>query len=124
MKFEGTWHITEMENWDEDYFNMEVQAYIEIDKRGMGDFQFSLVAGQIDGELVKEEASEKLDFTWEGGDENDEASGSGWIKIRWKGRSNFTREIVLYSQRNEPKAGLKSIGGEIVGCVVSMMSCK
>jgi hypothetical protein len=24
-------HIKEMENWDEDYFNMEVQAYIEID---------------------------------------------------------------------------------------------
>jgi hypothetical protein len=84
MKFEGTWHITEMENWDEDYFNMEVQAYIEIDKRGMGDFQFGLVAGQIDGELVKEEAREKLDFTWEGGDENDEASGSGWLKLKDK----------------------------------------
>jgi hypothetical protein len=26
MKFVGTWHIYEMEMWDEDYFNMEVQA--------------------------------------------------------------------------------------------------
>ena len=33
MKFDGVWHITEMENWDEDYFNMEVQAYFEIDER-------------------------------------------------------------------------------------------
>ena len=32
MKFEGTWHITAMENWDEDYFNMEVQAYIEVQR--------------------------------------------------------------------------------------------
>jgi hypothetical protein len=53
MKFEGIWHITEMENWDEDYFNMEVQAYIEIDERGSGDFQFGLVTGAIDGEIVR-----------------------------------------------------------------------
>ena len=45
MKFDGVWHIKEMENWDEDYFNMEVQAYIEIDERGSGDFQFGLVTG-------------------------------------------------------------------------------
>jgi uncharacterized protein YndB with AHSA1/START domain len=84
MKFEGTWHITDMENWDEDYFNMEVQAYIEIDKRGSGDFQFGLVTGQIDGEIVKDQSGEKLEFTWEGGDENDEASGSGWLKLKDK----------------------------------------
>lgn len=30
MKYTGTWHIYEMEQWDESYFNMEVQAYIEI----------------------------------------------------------------------------------------------
>jgi uncharacterized protein YndB with AHSA1/START domain len=84
MKFSGTWHIYEMENWDEDYFNMEVQAYIEIDERGAGDFQFGLVTGQIDGEVVKNESGDKLDFTWEGGDENDEASGSGWLKLHDK----------------------------------------
>ncbi len=28
--FVGTWHIYEMDMWDEDYFNMETQAYIEI----------------------------------------------------------------------------------------------
>ena len=28
MDFTGTWHIYEMEAWDEDYFNMDVQAYI------------------------------------------------------------------------------------------------
>ena len=84
MKFEGTWHITEMENWDEDYFNMEVQAYVEIDKRGSGDFQFGLVTGQIDGEIVKDKSGEKLEFTWEGNDENDEAFGSGWLKLKNK----------------------------------------
>jgi uncharacterized protein YndB with AHSA1/START domain len=84
MKFEGTWHITDMENWDEEYFNMDVQAYIEIDKRGSGDFQFGLVTGQIDGEIVKDQSGEKLEFTWDGNDENDEASGSGWLKLKDK----------------------------------------
>lgn len=41
-EFVGTWHIYEMETWDEDYFNMEVQAYIEIDSRNLGHFQFGL----------------------------------------------------------------------------------
>jgi hypothetical protein len=27
MLYAGTWHILEMEMWDEDYFNMEVQAF-------------------------------------------------------------------------------------------------
>jgi len=30
MKYEGTWHIMEMEMWDDEYLNMEVQAYIRI----------------------------------------------------------------------------------------------
>ena len=34
MEFTGTWHIYEMSNWDDEYFNMEVQAYIEIDEDG------------------------------------------------------------------------------------------
>lgn len=104
MKFEGIWHITDMENWNEDYFNMEVQAYIEIDKRGSGDFQFGLVTGQIDGEVVKDQADEKLEFTWEGSDENDEAFGSGWLKLKdkntLKGKIKFHRgESSLFTAK-------------------------
>jgi hypothetical protein len=54
MEFTGTWHIYEMSNWDDEYFNMEVQAYIEIDEQGNGEFQFGLVHGYIDGDIVKD----------------------------------------------------------------------
>jgi hypothetical protein len=47
--FTGIWHIYEMEAWDEDYFNMEVQAYIRIDPDNLGVFQLGLVSGGIDG---------------------------------------------------------------------------
>ena len=81
-EFVGTWHIYEMEAWDEDYFNMEVQAYIEIDSRKPGDFQFGLVSGQIDGKVVEHADGKRFEFTWDGNDECDPANGSGWITLK------------------------------------------
>lgn len=93
MKFAGTWHITDMELWDEDYLNMEEQAYITVDKRGTGEFQFGLVCGSLDGEIVKDDDTERFEFTWEGNDESDSASGSGWLRVQsantLKGRIAF-----------------------------------
>jgi hypothetical protein len=82
MQLTGNWYIYEMSMWDEEFFNMEVQAYIQIDEKGCGDFQFGLVVGDIDGRIIKEAAGEKLNFTWEGSDECDEASGSGWSRLK------------------------------------------
>lgn len=76
--FQGKWHIYEMETWDEDYFNMEVQAFIKIDEKDMGHFQFGLVSGYIDGETI----GDRLEFTWDGNDECDPAQGSGWIELK------------------------------------------
>jgi hypothetical protein len=95
MKYEGVWHIVEMDLWDEDYFNMEVQAYIRIGSNGIGDFQFGLVSGELDGEVIKTGNLERFEFTWEGQDEMDPASGSGWLKLsgkdKAKGRFKFHR---------------------------------
>ncbi|MEL6382783.1 MAG: hypothetical protein AAFQ89_09985 [Cyanobacteria bacterium J06626_18] len=79
--FDGIWHIYDMELWDENYFNMDVQAHVTIDGLG-GSFQFGLVSGGIDGEVFKEGKAEKFEFTWEGNDECNEASGSGWLKLK------------------------------------------
>jgi len=84
MEFTGTWHIYEMGIWDEDYFNMEVQAYIKIDSDNGGNFQFGLVWGDIDGRVVNYPDGERFEFTWEGNDECDPVSGSGWVRIKEK----------------------------------------
>jgi len=84
MKYIGKWRITEMEQWDSDYLDMEVEAYIDIDANCSGGFQFGLVSGQIDGELVKDRGEERLEFTWDGNDECDPASGSGWLRLKSK----------------------------------------
>ena len=84
MDFTGTWHIYEMELWDEDYFNMEVQAYITIKPDNMGNFQFGLVYGFIDGKIVDYVDGKRFEFTWEGNEECDHVFGSGWVRIQEK----------------------------------------
>ena len=82
MDFTGKWNIIEMEMWDEDYFNMEVQANIEVKENGQGEFQFGLVHGYIDGKVVKYKEGNKFEFSWEGNDEMEEVNGNGWIRLK------------------------------------------
>ena len=81
MKFIGIWHIIEMDMWDDDYINMETQAFIQVKENGLGFFQFGLVSGQIDGEIVKFDRKERFEFSWDGNDESDPASGSGLLSL-------------------------------------------
>lgn len=78
--FVGIWHIYEMELWDSDYYNMEVQAFIEIGSNNLGDFQFGLVSGYLNGYIEDAFGKEIFVFTWEGQDEMDPVTGSGWLK--------------------------------------------
>jgi hypothetical protein len=63
---------------------METQAYIEIISQNGGKFQFGLVVDSIDGYLEDNNGKERFAFTWDGSDEMDEASGSGWLQLRSK----------------------------------------
>jgi len=58
------------------------KAGVKVFYEGFGDFQFGLVAGDFDGNTVKDNSAEKLEFTWEGSDECDSAYGSGWLKLK------------------------------------------
>lgn len=88
MKYTGRWRIEEVAMWDSDYLDMEVEAYIEIEPNGSGEFQFGLVSGQIDGGVIKDGKNQRFEFTWDGNDENDPASGSGWLKLKDKNSIN------------------------------------
>ena len=81
MNFTGRWYIAKMEIWDEDYYNMEVKAYIKIDEEGLGEFQFGLIRGFLDGKIVDYRDENKFEFSWTGRDENEEVNGSGWLKF-------------------------------------------
>ena len=55
------------------------------DAHGGGSFRFIAVEGEIAWKLGKRGRSEALLFTWDGNDEMDEASGSGWVRLTQEG---------------------------------------
>jgi hypothetical protein len=79
--FVGRWRITEMEVWDSDFLDMEVQAFIEFRKNGMGQFQFGLVSGCIDYHLTERDGKPAVEWSWDGNDECDPAQGRGWAVL-------------------------------------------
>ena len=80
----GRWHIVSMNAWDEDYLNEEVQAFIEIDDKGSGSFQFGYVQGQIDCQTTTRQEKPAVEFSWEGGDGADGTplAGRGWAILQ------------------------------------------
>ncbi len=79
--FEGRWHIVSMSNWDEEYFNEEVQAYIEFEPDQRGEFQFGYVRGDIDYREGQRDGTPAVEWTWDGNDEMDPAQGRGWAVL-------------------------------------------
>ena len=74
----GKWRIIEMEMWDQEYIDMETEGHFLFGKDNLGSFHFGLVKGLIDYRLDKIGEFERVEFSWEGQDENDDALGRGW----------------------------------------------
>ncbi|MGZ3301681.1 MAG: hypothetical protein ACXWO3_12575 [Isosphaeraceae bacterium] len=81
--FNGLWHIVSMETWDEDYFNEEVQAFIEFEENGTGPFQFGYVQGNMDWRPTTRDGEPAVEWSWEGGDGADGTplTGRGGAKL-------------------------------------------
>ena len=78
----GRWRIVDMEEWDQDYIDMEVPGYIRFEDNDSGEFQFGLVQGSMDCRVEPYADTERVEFTWEGSDEMDPVSGRGWAMIQ------------------------------------------
>lgn len=76
--FTGRWHIVSMDEWDEEYLNEEVQAFIEFDDKGLGEFQFAYVRGDLDCRGTTRDGKPAIEWSWAGNDDQDEMSGRGW----------------------------------------------
>jgi hypothetical protein len=85
--FLGRWHIVSMSNWDEEYFNEEVQAFIEFGPNHGGEFQFGYVRGEIDSREGLRDGEPCVEWSWEGTDGADMTpmSGRGWAKLSDEG---------------------------------------
>ena len=78
--FRGIWRIVWMSNWDQDFVDMEVPGHFTFEDDRQGSFQFGLVQGGMDCRPDGKRPG-RVEFTWSGSDECDEASGRGQAEI-------------------------------------------
>ena len=76
----GRWRIVEMEQWDQDYVDMDSPGHIHFKKGGTGQLHFGCVEAELDWRA--EADTERVEFTFAGFDEGDEVSGRGWAEAQ------------------------------------------
>jgi hypothetical protein len=83
-RFPGKWRITEMDLWDQEAIDLLGPAFIELKGEG-GQFRVIAVDGWMDCRHGQRNGRPSVDFTWDGNDECDPASGRGWVTLRKDG---------------------------------------
>jgi hypothetical protein len=77
----GRWRIVEMDQWDQDAIDLVEPGFIELTRDGAGEFGFIAVRGEMDCRWSERDGRPLVEFTWEGNDEMDPASGRGWAVL-------------------------------------------
>ncbi|WNV82628.1 hypothetical protein [Umezawaea sp. Da 62-37] len=81
----GRWRIVEMDQWDQDAIDLVEPGFITFTRDGTGEFGFIAVNGWMDCRWSKRDGQPFVEFTWEGNDEMDPASGRGWAVLAENG---------------------------------------
>lgn len=81
MSVVGRWRIVDMELWDQDAVDLVAPGFIEFEPESMGSFGFIAVQGSMDWRKAPREGRPGVEFSWEGFDEGDPASGRGWATL-------------------------------------------
>ncbi|HEY5990859.1 MAG TPA: hypothetical protein VIV12_31360 [Streptosporangiaceae bacterium] len=81
MKLTGVWRIVEMDLWDAEAIDLLGPGYIQFGADRSGRFRFIAVEGWMDCQTGQRDGRPCVEFTWEGNDESDPASGRGWAAL-------------------------------------------
>jgi hypothetical protein len=97
MSIRGRWRVVETPGYD-----MAVAgAYILFDDSG-GEFALDCLTGSIDGTCE----GDAVEFSWEGSDEMEPASGDGWAELHEDG--SLEGEICLHNGDDIPFTARRS----------------
>ena len=77
----GTWRITEMELWDQDFIDLVSPGQVMVYEDGRGSLNFGAVEIDMDCTTDKNDRNNRIAFTFLGFDEGGEVSGNGWVKL-------------------------------------------
>jgi hypothetical protein len=85
MGIVGSWCIVEMDLWDRDALDLLGPAFIEFGKNHTGRFRFIAVEAWMDCRDVIRDGRPAVEFSWDGNDECDPATGRGWAALEEDG---------------------------------------
>jgi hypothetical protein len=80
--FTGRWRIVSMSAWDDDFIDEEEEGYFEFTDNNQGNFRFGSVRGEMDCYLTEQNDEPKVEWSWDGNDEMEEAQGRGWALLK------------------------------------------
>ena len=84
-RIQGRYRITHTDGWDKESLDMLEPAFIRFEGPHGGEFRMIAVAGDLDCRHGTREGRPAVEFSWEGMDEMDEASGRGWAVLEEDG---------------------------------------
>ena len=75
--------IGSAEEWDADYFHIMIWSFrpITIAKDLMGEFQFGMVQGQLNGRIEFIDGLRRFEFSGSDFNESDLVTGCGWLRV-------------------------------------------
>jgi hypothetical protein len=85
MGVTGAWRIVEMDLWDAEAIDLLGPGFIKLAGDRGGSFRFIAVEGWMDCRSGQRDGRPCVEFTWEGNDECDPASGRGWAVLEEDG---------------------------------------
>ncbi len=91
--FVGRWKITSMDQWDQDFVNLDGEGFISFDG-DRGELGFGAVRGEMHCIVGHRDGAPVVEWTWAGNDEGDEASGRGWARL--DGKDKLVGHIYLH----------------------------
>ncbi len=104
--FVGHWRIVSMDAWDDDFLDEEVQAFIEFDSKGGGEFHFGNVQGRMDCRLTTRDNAPAVEWTWDGNAEMDAAQGRGWAVLK----RNELHGMIFFHEGDDSDFAAKKAG--------------
>jgi hypothetical protein len=98
--FHGRWRIVEMEVWPDDYLDLIEPAHITFEGGRDGVFAFGAVKGWLDVRYGTRDGAACAEFSWEGHNDADPASGRGWATLGTAGR--LVGHLFIHNSDDSP----------------------
>jgi hypothetical protein len=115
--FLGRWRIEEMSNWNRDFLDLVVPAFIEFERGTGGSFQFGAVTGWLDYRISQRGPIALAEWSWEGEDEMDPACGRGTARVE---NESLVGHIFFHcSEESSFRAVRSSVGPRVKKRAVS-----